>query len=115
MAGGTSCSAPLALLNRRSAHGDLFAYVSGNQSWVDSNGARGTESLREWTKFKARNPRARLVCIDVQPYGSSQASESKDVPSVGGFSDQVFELMAAFAAGELVAGHTVGRIEPVEL
>jgi 60 kDa SS-A/Ro ribonucleoprotein len=34
--GGTSCSAPLALLNRRKAEGDLVVYVSDNQSWVDA-------------------------------------------------------------------------------
>jgi 60 kDa SS-A/Ro ribonucleoprotein len=113
--GGTNCSAPLALLNKRRAAGDLVVYVSDNQSWVDAGGGRGTETMRQWNAFKQRNPSARLVCIDVQPYGTTQASEREDVLNVGGFSDQVFDLVAEFAAGRLDAGHWVGRIEAVEL
>ena len=113
--GGTNCSAPLELLNRRQAEGDLVVYISDNQSWVDAAGGRGTETMRQWNVFKRRNPRARLVCIDVQPYGTVQAQEREDVLNVGGFSDQVFDLVAEFAAGRLDAGHWVGRIEAVEL
>ncbi len=113
--GGTNCSAPLALLNQRKAVGDLVVYVSDNQSWVDAAGGRGTETMRQWNAFKQRNPRARLACIDVQPYGTVQAQEREDVLNVGGFSDQVFDLIAEFAAGRLDAGHWVGRIEAVEL
>ena len=75
--GGTNCSAPLHLLNQRKAEGDLVVYVSDNESWVDARGGRGTETMREWAKFKRRNPRARLVCIDVQPYGTVQAAERR--------------------------------------
>ncbi len=113
--GGTSCSAPLTWLNRRRARGDLVIYISDNQSWVDHLGNRGTETLRQWSAFKTRNPRARLVCVDIQPYGSTQAHDGEDVLNVGGFSDHVFELVAAFAAGRLAAEHWVGRIEAVEL
>ena len=113
--GGTNCSAPLALLNRRRAAGDLVVYVSDNQSWVDAAGGRGTATMREWAAFKQRNPRARLVCIDVQPYGTVQAAESPDVLNVGGFSDRVFDLVRAFAEGRLGAEHWVGEIEAVTL
>jgi 60 kDa SS-A/Ro ribonucleoprotein len=113
--GGTNCGAPLALLNERRAEGDLVIYVSDNQSWVDAGGGRGTETMRQWNAFKQRNPRARLVCVDLQPYGTTQAQEREDVLNVGGFSDQVFDLVAEFAAGRLDSGHWVGRIEAVEL
>jgi 60 kDa SS-A/Ro ribonucleoprotein len=113
--GGTNCSAPLRLLNRRGAVGDLVIYVSDNESWVDARGGRGTETMREWAAFKQRNPRARMVCVDVQPYGTVQAAESSDVLNVGGFSDQVFELVADFAAGRLGPEHWVGVIEQVAL
>ncbi|HEX6183933.1 MAG TPA: TROVE domain-containing protein [Pyrinomonadaceae bacterium] len=113
--GGTNCSAPLALLNRRKAEGDLVIYVSDNESWVDARGGRGTETMREWAAFKRRNPRARMACIDVQPYGTVQAAESADVLNVGGFSDQVFELLADFAADRLGPDHWVGVIEQVAL
>ena len=45
-------------------------------------------------------PAARLVCIDLQPYGTTQARDRADILNVGGFSDAVFETLARFAAGE---------------
>jgi 60 kDa SS-A/Ro ribonucleoprotein len=118
--GGTDCSAPLRQLNRRKAQGDLVIYVSDQESWLDSPryGAFGggrTATMNEWAKFKKRNPAARMVCIDLQPYGTTQAVERLDILNIGGFSDQVFEIVAAFAAGELNASHWVGCIAAVEL
>jgi 60 kDa SS-A/Ro ribonucleoprotein len=113
--GGTNCSAPLRLLNERRAAGDLVIYVSDNESWVDAGGGRGTATMREWAAFKGRNPWARLVCIDLQPNATAQAAEAPDVLNVGGFSDQVFDLLSEFAAGRLDASHWVGRVEGVEL
>lgn len=110
--GGTNCSAPLALLNRRRESGDLVVYVSDNQSWIDTSAGRGpTATLREWAAFKHRNPRAKLVAIDLQPSGTTQARESADVLNVGGFSDRVFDVIAKFADGSLTPGHWVGVIE----
>jgi 60 kDa SS-A/Ro ribonucleoprotein len=71
--------------------------------------------MREWAAFKRRNPRARMVCVDVQPYGTTQAAGSPDVLNVGGFSDQVFEVVADFAAGRLGPDHWVGVVEQVAL
>jgi 60 kDa SS-A/Ro ribonucleoprotein len=113
--GGTNCSAPLALLNKRKAKGDLVVYVSDNQSWVDAGAKRGTETLQEWSRYKQRNPDARLVCIDLQPYGTTQAAENDDVLNIGGFSDQVFTVTADFAAGRLHPDHWVGVIEATTL
>jgi 60 kDa SS-A/Ro ribonucleoprotein len=113
--GGTNCSAPLAKLNRERARGDLVIYVSDNESWVDAGAGRGTATMREWGAFKARNPAARLVCIDVQPYAATQAAERRDILNIGGFSDHVFEVIAEFAAGRLGNGHWVELINQVEL
>lgn len=113
--GGTNCSAPLALLNRRKAEGDLVILVSDNQSWVDANQGRGTALMEEWTRFTRRNPSAKLVCIDVQPYGTSQAVDRADVLNVGGFSDMVFEVINRFREGSLSADHWIGEIEAVRL
>ncbi len=60
-------------------------------------------------------PRAKLVCIDLQANGTTQAVERSDILNVGGFSDEVFEIVARFARGELGAGHWVECIEAVEL
>ena len=119
-AGGTNCSAPLAHLNRQGAKGDLVVYVSDNESWVDARprgpfGVSPTQTMQEWARFKERNPSARMVCIDIQPYGTVQAAEREDILNVGGFSDAVFDLVAEFAAGRLNDGHWTGRIESVTL
>ena len=113
--GGTNCSAPLAELNKRQAKGDLVVFISDNESWVDAKAGRGTATMREWAVFKRFNPQARLVCIDIQPYATTQAAEQADVLNIGGFSDQVFEVIAAFAEGRLGADHWVGVIEAVKL
>jgi 60 kDa SS-A/Ro ribonucleoprotein len=111
--GGTNCSAPLALLNQRQAKADLVVFVSDNQSWVDVQCGAGTATMREWEAFKQRNPRARLVCIDIAPYGTTQAVERDDILNIGGFSDDVFKMIAAFAAGQLGAGHWVDDIASI--
>ena len=113
--GGTNCSAPLAWLNKKQAKGDLVVFVSDNESWVDAKGGRGTETMRQWAVFKQSNPRARLVCIDIQPHATVQAAEREDILNIGGFSDQVFQVIAAFAEGRLGADHWVGEINALQL
>jgi 60 kDa SS-A/Ro ribonucleoprotein len=71
--------------------------------------------MKQWAEFKRRNPQARMACIDIQPYGTVQAKDRKDILNVGGFSDQVFDLIAEFAAGRLSDDHWTGVIEAVEL
>jgi 60 kDa SS-A/Ro ribonucleoprotein len=118
--GGTNCSAPLAFLNRRKATGDLVVYVSDNESWIDSPaygrwGGGATQTLREWARFKKRSPQARMICIDIQPYATAQAPERDDIINVGGFSDQVFNLIAAVAGGGATEGYWVEQIEATPL
>ena len=119
--GGTACSAPLRNLNERREKGDLVVYVSDNMSWADFGlvktgyGTRGTVMAEEWMRFRARNPAAKLVLIDIQPYGTTQVAERPDVLNVGGFSDAVFNIVSLFAKGELGANHWVGEIERVTL
>jgi 60 kDa SS-A/Ro ribonucleoprotein len=113
--GGTSCSAPLALLNKEKAKADLVVLVSDNESWADRARGRGTATMQEWAAFKERNPKARLVCIDIQPYATTQAQERDDVLNIGGFSDEVFKLLAVYAAGGLGADHWVGVIEETSI
>ncbi|HEY2509701.1 MAG TPA: hypothetical protein VGI39_02480 [Polyangiaceae bacterium] len=119
--GGTACSAPLRHLNLLKAKGDLVVYISDNQSWADfarrgaARDTRGTVMAEEWERFRARNPEAKLVLIDLQPYASTQVAERADVLNVGGFSDAVFDLLSLFAKGELGADHFVGAIQKQSL
>ena len=112
--GGTNCSAPVRLLNQQKAKADLVLFVSDNESWVDQGRGRGTALLAEWSEFRQRNPKARLVCLDIQPNQTTQAAERTDILNIGGFSDQVFDVISAFASGQLEADHWIARIEAVD-
>lgn len=111
--GGTCVSAPLAQLNRERAEVDLVVIVSDNQSWVDNTRTGATQTMREWDAIVRRNPGAKLVCVDIQPYGTTQAAGRKDVLNVGGFSDAVFDTIARFAAG--AARDWVELVEQMEV
>ncbi len=113
--GGTNCSAPVRWLNQRRAKADLVVFISDNESWVDQGRGRGTALLSDWSEFRQRNPRARLVCLDIQPHATTQAAERADILNIGGFSDQVFELISSFASGTLEADHLIARIQEVTL
>ena len=60
-------------------------------------------------------PKARLVCLDIQPNQTTQDAERADILNIGGFSDQVFEVISAFASGQLEADHWIARIEAVDV
>ena len=55
----------------------------------------------------------KLVCIDLQPYTTTQAPERSNILNVGGFSDAVFSVVAAFLADD--SGRFVAKVEKVEL
>lgn len=118
--GGTNCSAPLKYLNTQKAKGDLIIYVSDNESWMDSPhyghwGGGATQTMKQWSTFKKRNPGAKMVCIDIQPYDTTQVTERDDITHVAGFSDQVFKLIAAVNRSETQAGYWTKQIEAQRL
>ncbi|MFO0830203.1 MAG: hypothetical protein U0637_00025 [Phycisphaerales bacterium] len=113
--GGTNCSAPLKWLNDRSQRGDLLVYVSENESWMDNTRHGATATMKQWEVFRQRSPQARLVCLDLQPYGHTQARDRTDVLNIGGFSDSVFDVIARFAEGSLGGRHWVDAVKEVEL
>jgi 60 kDa SS-A/Ro ribonucleoprotein len=109
--GGTNCSAPLAMLNKEKSNADLVVFISDNESWADPKANRGTAMMAEWEKLKTRNPKAKLVCIDIVPNTTTQAPDRRDILNIGGFSDNVFDLIAAFAAGADGTDHWIREIE----
>lgn len=115
--GGTNCSAPLQELNRRKATGNLVIFVSDNQSWIDRHRSwnGGTAVLEQWDEYRRRNPKAKLVCIDVQPSTTVQAPDRADILNVGGFSDAVFTMIDAFVHDRMHPDHWVHEIESIDL
>jgi len=119
--GGTNIPTPLRKLNELKAKGDAVVYVSDYESWIDSGSGYssiyggGTGLATEWETFKKRNPKARLICIDLTPRSNSQIKTRKDVLQVGGFGDQVFDVVASFLEHGDSADHWVKMIEEVDL
>jgi 60 kDa SS-A/Ro ribonucleoprotein len=121
--GGTNCALPLHAANTR-VKDRAFAgcvLVSDNQSWVGMGRPGQTGVLTEWEAF-VRNQRQlqgdaalapKLVCIDVQPYATTQAPDREDILNVGGFSDAVFGVVSGFLAGD--ASRFVSEVEAVEV
>jgi 60 kDa SS-A/Ro ribonucleoprotein len=118
--GGTDCSLPLVQANGKYAKRRFAGcvLVSDNESWVGAGRYGSTGVLTEWQKFVANQKRLgvsspKLVCIDIQPYGSTQASEREDILNIGGFSDAVFQVVASYLADD--AARFVAEVESIEL
>lgn len=119
---GTNCSSVLKHLNRQSVKGvTAVIYLSDNESWMDSrttsysNHPGATATMAEWNEFRKRNPKAKLVCIDIAPNRTLQAKERPDILNIGGFSDQVFAIVDLFLRNELDSQHFAGKIKEVEI
>lgn len=113
--GGTDCSQPLKHLNHKKADVDLMIYFSDNESWADQQNKLSTGMMQQWAALKHRCPNAKLVCVDIQPYITSQMPERADVINIGGFSDDVFRLIDLFAQDKMHPEHWVNEIEKTEL
>jgi 60 kDa SS-A/Ro ribonucleoprotein len=114
--GGTNCSAPLKKLAKEKAKVDLVVFISDNQSWMDARpNGQASAMMMEWARIKTRNPAAKLVCLDIQPYATAQVVTSVDVLNVGGFSDAVFGAITTFASGKSGAESWVKTIEDIVL
>jgi 60 kDa SS-A/Ro ribonucleoprotein len=126
--GGTDCSIPLREANTQGKHRKRkfvgCVLVSDNESWVTRHQAfaQGTHGstgvMTEWQTFVANQQRQgvstpKLVCIDIQHYGTTQAPERDDILNIGGFSDAVFQVVASYLTGD--AGRFVAEVEAVEL
>jgi len=127
--GGTDCSLPLVEANTRYAKRPFAGVilVSDNESWVYggrhfATGSQGeTGVMNQWQQFVKNQQRLagrktagpKLVCIDLQPNTTTQAMDRDDILNIGGFSDAVFNVVAAFLGGD--QSRFVAEVEAVEL
>lgn len=121
--GGTNCSIPLAHATTKYRNREFAGVilVSDNESWVGQGRAGSTAVMTEWESFVKNQfrlgghsiPSPKLVCIDVQPYGTTQALERRDILNVGGFSDAVFSVVSNFVRDD--ENRFVAEVEAVEI
>lgn len=121
--GGTNCSLPLSEANttyrNRPFAGCIL--VSDNESWVGEGRANATAVMTEWEKFVQNQlrlggheiPSPKLICIDLQPYTTTQAPERQDILNVGGFSDAVFTVVSSFLGCDV--NRFVQEVEAIEI
>ncbi len=79
---------------------NLVVFVSDNESWVGkSRYGHSTRTMELWEKYKGMNKKAKMVCIDIQISGTTQALDRKDILNVGGFNDGIFRVIHEFVKG----------------
>jgi 60 kDa SS-A/Ro ribonucleoprotein len=114
--GGTNMGAAMEHISN---HGgaDFILVVSDNESWMDLNHwhDEGTASQVSWERIKAKSPRARMACINLQPYTTSQVQDDKALLRLGGFSDALFELVAVHAKEGVSGDYWVKQIASIDL
>lgn len=126
--GGTNCSLPLAHLIANGIKADVVIYLSDNESWINTAGQThhvtgygigqhepSTGLMAQWTEFKRKNPKAKLVCVDLAPNPTAQVIEREDIMSIGGWSDTCFSIIADFVKNGNSGEIWVDRIEAVPL
>jgi 60 kDa SS-A/Ro ribonucleoprotein len=117
--GATRCAAPVRLLNEEKAKVDFLIFISDNESWINGTGGygdrrqKGTELMLAWRELKKHNPNAKMVCIDIQPGGTTQALDDDSILNVGGFSDNVFKVITGFFNGN--KNDWIDEIEKTEI
>ena len=127
--GGTDCSIPLREANHtyRKRRFAGCVLVSDYESWINAKhpfayGSRGsTGVMSEWQKFVKNQIRLsgvervgpKLICINIQPYGTTQAPDRSDILNIGGFSDAVFRVVASFLEND--NSRFVADVDSVEL
>lgn len=110
--GGTNCSLPMLALLRAMPPVDLVIYVSDNESWADFYSGRGTGTASAWAQIKHERKGAKLALIDLTPNTTTQVRTGPDAINIGGFSDDVFRLLADFC-GDWSSDAWIKRIEAV--
>jgi 60 kDa SS-A/Ro ribonucleoprotein len=121
--GGTDCALPLkeavARHGKRPFAGCIL--VSDMESWIGVGRHGSTGVMTAWQSFVVQQARLhprgaaapKLVCIDLQPYATTQAPDRSDILNIGGFSDAVFNVVAAFLSAD--EERFVREVEAVEV
>lgn len=121
---GTSAAVPIEWLATRDVAPDLVVVVTDGPSDHPHDARLGaTRSSRAeplggrlavaWAAIRARNPRAKLIVVDLAPRGTA-TNDAIDTLRVSGFSDDAFDAMATFAASDSLLALAEGWVHDVE-
>lgn len=116
--GGTDCASALRVINGMvGQRPEIIIYVSDNASWFNGKAYMshygGTGMAAEWDAYKRRNPKAKLILIDIDANDNTQVVDQPGVLNIGGFSDKVWTGIKNFV--EKGAGDFVGVVNSVDL
>lgn len=121
--GGTNMTSAVKYLNKTKKTGNLIVVVSDCETWADDSrygsllGYRGpgTTFAQAFAEYKGRNPKAKLVTINLQAGQTTQVQSTPDVLNIGGFSDSIWEIIKNFVDGVPSADYWVDVINKIQL
>lgn len=107
--GGTDCSLPYAYATFEERGTppkvyDLIVLISDNESWyvscpVEAFRRPGTWAGQLWAEYSQRHKRSKTVLLDLTPNSTTQIMTARErVWNLGGFSDQIFDLIGRIAS-----------------
>jgi 60 kDa SS-A/Ro ribonucleoprotein len=94
--GGTDCASFIKQALQDGVKADVVICLSDNESWANPYGMGRSNLMVEWERFLAKNPGAKLICIDLAANTTVQSPSRKNVLNIGGFSDEVFTVIKSF-------------------
>lgn len=115
--GGTDCAIPLAEINAKKSHVDVYVCVSDNESWVDSGRStrRGTGVAEQWDIIRKRCPKAKMININLAVEDAVQILDDKGIINIGGFSEAIFDVIKQWVEDGYVADGWVKQIEAIQI
>jgi 60 kDa SS-A/Ro ribonucleoprotein len=94
--GGTSIEASLRYIVERGIPADNVIIVSDNESWYSvQQHLSGTAAKQKWRTLKRNNKDCKCFCLNISPCITTQLHDDKDITNISGFSDAVFDVIAA--------------------
>jgi 60 kDa SS-A/Ro ribonucleoprotein len=121
--GGTNMTSAIRYLNDTKKKGNLIIIVSDCETWMDDSRfatgmgyyGNGTSVAQAFAEYKSRNPKAKLVTINLAAGQTTQVPSNKDVLNIGGFSDSIWEVIKNFVEGVPSGDYWVDVIDKIQL
>ena len=98
--GGTNLSAAVQLAGEYIKHIDMVYILTDEQSWQGSSwGHQGDDAMG---KLLGMKPSLKVVNHNLMSYGTSDLPQDSRILDIGGWSDQIFNVVDAWGKGDMV-------------